>query len=195
MKLMNTALVALGLAVSYVQAVPATVGGLTLYKLKASNDSMFAGRYLALRNNIVGLYEDDASPVQVYQSNSQKPGCKELHTFPIGIVDHSLGLVGQPGFLSFTDMVNPEGLKPGVVKPGDSNDEADVFYWNTFVVDNHHMLTDSSPGLWRAYPSTGDNFGDGNWEVKWVSGDMITTEDYMPIRIEMEAAGNGQYSR
>ncbi|KAI0164141.1 hypothetical protein GGR57DRAFT_498246 [Xylariaceae sp. FL1272] len=191
MKLVNTALVALGLAVSYVQAVPATGSGLTLCKLKVSNDSTFAGRYLGLRDNTVGLYEDDASPVQVYPSKSQKPGCMELHTYPVGIIDHSLGLVGEPGFLSFTDMVNPEGMEPGVVY-----DEDDVFHWDTFAVDANHMLTDtSSQGVWRAYPSTGDSAGDDDWEVKWVSGETFTTEDYMPIKIQMEAAGDGRIGR
>ncbi|KAI3320275.1 hypothetical protein HD806DRAFT_507000 [Xylariaceae sp. AK1471] len=128
----------------------------------------------------MGLYEGDVtSAVRVYQTSSEKKGCSQLHTYPVGIVDHALGLVGTPGFMTLTDMVNPEGAAPA---------DGRVTQWDTFRISNN-KLTNDGRGSWLAFPAA-----ENSWRVKWTDGSTMMTDDYMPIDVMMEAAGEGRYN-
>ncbi|KAJ8129338.1 hypothetical protein O1611_g4293 [Lasiodiplodia mahajangana] len=174
-----TAILSLGFIASNVQAAP--TDGLDLFTLKVvSSVKEIDGRYLAMNASILGVYErDDVSPVRVYQTGSEKKGCTELHTYPVGIVDHALGLVGSNGLMTLTDMVNPEGTKPG---------DGLVAEWDAFRVSDSR-LTNDGQGTWVAFPTA-----KRSWSVKWADGSAFMTTDYMPVEIVMESAGEGRYN-
>ncbi|GAP89389.1 hypothetical protein SAMD00023353_4000170 [Rosellinia necatrix] len=172
------AIFSLGFIASNVYAAPAP--GLDLFRLKiASNEQSINGRYLSSNASILGIYDsDDISPVRVYQTSSEKTGCSQLHTYPIGIVDHALALVGSNGLMALTDMVNPAGTKP---------DDGRAMEWDTFRVADS-KLTNDGKGTWVAFPTK------TSWTVKWTDGSAFMTTDYMPVEIVMEAAGEGRHN-
>lgn len=114
------------------------------------------GRYLSSNASTLGLYEGDGfSPIRVYQASSEKKGCIQLHTYPIGIVDHALGLVGSDGLMTLTDMVNPAAPKPT---------DGLVIQWDAFQVADNKLTTDGE-GRWIASPTS-----ETSWSVKWTDG-------------------------
>lgn len=114
------------------------------------------GRFISLKNNTMGIFDaDDVTPVQVYPVESDKEGCNELHTYPVGIVDHSIGLMGPPGLLTLVDITNP------TIQPG----EGTVVQWDTFRISDG-KLTNNIDGQWLAFPTQGNG-----WKVKWTDGE------------------------
>lgn len=73
------------------------------------------GKYLSTKDNKVGIYNGGtrAGATQVYTGSSAGacPNSVNLHTWPIGIVDHALGLVGSDGYLDFVDLTAPAGRR------------------------------------------------------------------------------------
>ncbi|KAI0450804.1 hypothetical protein F5B21DRAFT_410685 [Xylaria acuta] len=174
-----TAILSLGYIASNVQAAPAA--GLELFKLKVSSSvKELDGHYLASNASTLGIYRsDDVSPIRVYQTSSEKKGCSQLHTYPVGIVDHALGLVGSNGLMTLTDMVNPSGAKPA---------DGLVTEWDSFRIADS-KLTNDGEGSWVVFPVSKNS-----WSVKWTDGSAFMTTDYMPAEIVMEAAGEGRYN-
>ncbi|KAI1813457.1 hypothetical protein GGS20DRAFT_477476 [Poronia punctata] len=177
-------IVSLGLIASNVIAAPLeseAKDDLNLFNLKISapNNPELDGRYLSQEGSDVGLYEGDPSPIRVYKTSSQKKGRNQLHTYPIGIVDHALGLVGPPDFMTLTDMINPARVKPK---------DGEVAVWDTFVI-SHDRLTNDGRGAWLAFPAA-----ESSWRIKWSDGSAFTTEDYMPVEVLMEKEGEGRYN-
>ncbi|KAI0430529.1 hypothetical protein F5Y09DRAFT_226905 [Xylaria sp. FL1042] len=173
-----TALLSLGFIASNVKAAP--TDGLDLFKLKVSSSvSELNDRYLASNASALGVYDGDISPIRVYQTGSKKAGCSQLHTYPVGIVDHALALVGSDGLMTLTDMVNPSGAKPA---------DGQVMEWDTFRVSDS-KLTNDGQGRWVAFPGVKDS-----WSVKWTDGSVFMPAMYMPIEIVMEPAGEGRYN-
>ncbi|KAJ2984812.1 hypothetical protein NUW58_g5865 [Xylaria curta] len=175
----TTAILSLGFIASNVQAAPAA--GLDLFKLKISSSvKELDGQYLASNASKLGVYRgEDVAPVRVYQTSSEKKGCTQLHTYPVGIVDHAIALVGSGGLMTLSEMVNPSGTKPG---------DGLAMEWDTFRVSNSR-LTNDGKGTWIAFPTTKNS-----WSVKWTDGSAFMTTDYMPVEIVMEAAGEGRYN-
>ncbi|KAI1348541.1 hypothetical protein F5Y01DRAFT_306734 [Xylaria sp. FL0043] len=174
----TTAILSLGFIASNVEAAP--TDGLDLFKLKVTSSvPELDGRYLSSNASTLGVYGDDISPIRVYQTESKKEGCSQLHTYPIGIVDHALALVGTDGLMSLTDMVNPSGAKPA---------DGQVMLWDTFQVANGR-LTNDGQGRWVAFPGAQDS-----WSVKWTDGSVFMPADYMPVELMMEPAGEGRYN-
>ncbi|KAI0483768.1 hypothetical protein F4859DRAFT_411249 [Xylaria cf. heliscus] len=171
------AIISLGYIASNAQAAPAA--GLELFKLKVSSSVKdLDGHYLASNASTLGIYRsDDVSPIRVYPTNSAKKGCNQLHTYPVGIVDHALGLVGSNGLMTLTDMVNPSGEKPA---------NGLVTEWDSFRISDS-KLTNDGDGSWVVFPATKNS-----WTVKWTDGSAFMTTDYMPVEIVMEAAGEGR---
>ncbi|KAI0394871.1 hypothetical protein F5Y17DRAFT_231712 [Xylariaceae sp. FL0594] len=183
-------LLSLGLLTCSVLAAPhpGPSDGLDLYKLKIKSPSNaeLEGRYLSLNGSDVGLFVGtEASAIKVYQTTSQRKGCNQLHTYPIGIIDHALALVGPPEIMTLSDIANPAKVVP---------DDGQVMLWDTFKVSNSRLANDG-PGGWLAFPGAKDS-----WKLKWTdvaltqhyhAGNAITSEDYMPVQIMMEAAGQG----
>ncbi|KAI1431044.1 hypothetical protein GGR50DRAFT_690042 [Xylaria sp. CBS 124048] len=170
----STAILSLGFIASNVYAAPTE--GLALFKLKVSSDfKELDGHYLSLDSATLGIHKgDDISAIRVFPTSSEKTGYSELHTYPIGIVDHALGLIGYDGLLALKDTVNPAGVKP---------QEGQVFEWDTFQVVNG-KLTNHGEGKWLAFPSARDG-----WTVNWSDGTGFVTTDYMPVEISLEPAG------
>ncbi|KAI3330219.1 hypothetical protein F4824DRAFT_344943 [Ustulina deusta] len=173
------AILSLGFIASNVEAAP--TDGLDLFKLKVTSSvSELDGRYLSSNASTLGVYEnDDISPIRVYQTSSTKAGCSQLHTYPVGIVDHALALVGSDGLMTLTDMMNPSGARPagGLVTE-----------WDAFRVADS-KLTNDGQGRWVAFPGATNS-----WTVKWTDGSAFMTADYMPVEIVMEPAGEGRFN-
>ncbi|KAI1361656.1 hypothetical protein F5Y08DRAFT_12245 [Xylaria arbuscula] len=159
-------------------SIAAPTDGLDLFKLKVASDVKdIDGLYLSSNASTIGVYEgDEDSAIRVYKTSSTKAGCSQLHTYPIGIVDHALALVGSNGLMTLTDMVNPAGAKP---------EDAE---WDAFRVSDG-KLTNDGEGRWVAFPGAEDS-----WSLKWTDGSAFMTADYMPVEIVMEAAGEGRYN-
>ncbi len=109
--------------------------------------------------------------MQIYTIQSPKnDSLVELHTYPVGIVDHALGLVGaeQTGLLNFQDVTNPAATS---VPVGTTLD------WTSFKLaqapatadkpaNTVTYARDSQGGKWVAFPA-----GSNAWSVKWKDGE------------------------
>lgn len=89
-----------------------------------------------------------AQQARVYPIESQKDAV-ELHTWPIGIVDHALGLVGGPAIKQLQDIAMPAS------KPGPEGDKAD---WKSFgmkfdpATEGKQGAVTHPGGRWVAFP-------------------------------------------
>ncbi|KAI1134569.1 hypothetical protein F5Y05DRAFT_397523 [Hypoxylon sp. FL0543] len=178
----SVSLLPFGVLAAFVTAAPIVERQLDLYQLQVScpANKKLDGRFLAMKNNTLGVYDgDDTSPVKVYTVDSQKEGCTELHTYPVGIVDHSIGLLGPPSLLTLVDMTNPR-----TVQPGDGN----VAQWDTFRISDG-KLTNDAEGQWLAFPGSGNS-----WNVKWSDGSAAITADFMVVDVLYKSAGEGRYN-
>ncbi|KAI1077941.1 hypothetical protein F5B20DRAFT_549873 [Whalleya microplaca] len=174
-------LLSLGLAATLASAAPVVERQLDLYQLQVSSpmNEDLDGRFLAINNSTLGLFGGDIEPVKVYPVDSTKEGCNELHTYPVGFVDHSIGLYGPPGLLTLVDMMNPDSIVP---------DDGSVAVFDTFrIVDN--KVTNDAEGQWLAFPD-----GSNDWKVKWSDGTAVTTADYMVVDVMYISAGEGRYN-
>ena len=99
------------------------------------------------------MFGEDSNPITVYTLPNDEGGM-ELHTYPIGIVDHALGLHGRRGLMTFVEMVNP--------RKGKGDDDELVSYWDTFRVSQDEKLVNQGDGRWFAFPTLKDG-----WVVKW----------------------------
>ncbi|KAI2633253.1 hypothetical protein GGS26DRAFT_555922 [Hypomontagnella submonticulosa] len=175
-------LLPLGLLATFASAAPVTERQLELYQLQIScpANKNVDGRFLALNNNTLGVFDgEDISPIRVYTTKSEKEGLSELHTYPVGIVDHSIGLIGPPGLLTLVNMMNPHTVKPG---------EGNIAQWDTFRVAESKLTNDGS-GQWLAFPSAGNT-----WQVKWSDGSAFITADFMIVDVVLKSAGEGRYN-
>lgn len=154
---------------------------ITTYQLKTkSSTRSLDGMYLQIRNNTVGVWHDKRAAQQaiVYPIESSK-GKVELHTWPIGIVDHVLGLVGGGATLTLKDIMQAPTVPAGTT--------AD---WKNFVLkfdpasDNKEgAVAYANGGQWVVFP--GPN---GGYHVTILTGGGMTTQDYLPIEVVFEVA-------
>ncbi|RYO89236.1 hypothetical protein DL766_004544 [Monosporascus sp. MC13-8B] len=151
---------------------------LTLYQLQISSPHypQIDGQWIVSNGSTLGLFVEDQPPVQVFTLESEKKGLVELHTYPIGIVDHALGLHGPPGLLTFVDLPNP--------RMGDPEDGM-VKVWDTFRVSGG-KLVNGGEGEWYTFP-----LQTGGWVVKWYDGSIAIIANYMPVEILMREVDKG----
>ncbi|RYP49625.1 hypothetical protein DL769_011054 [Monosporascus sp. CRB-8-3] len=144
---------------------------LTLYQLQIYSPDYpeIDGQWIVSNGSTLGLFEDQP-PVQVFTVESEKKGLVELHTYPIGIVDHALGLHGPPGLLSLVDLPNPKMDDP---------EDGTVKVWDTFRVSDGKLVNEGE-GEWYTFP-----LETGGWVVKWYDGTLAVTANYMPVQILM----------
>lgn len=117
------------------------------------------GKLLTLRASEVGLYQGEGqSPLQVYKAPSSKPGTNTLHTYPIGIVDHAIGLDCSAGSLcTVLDVMDAAGGK---------NDAVDLESWT--IGDNGEVSL-AREGHWVAKPSSDP----GSYDLRWWDGKLV----------------------
>lgn len=152
-----------------------------LYQLQVSSPGhdTLDGQYLMTNGTTLGFLLSAEPPLQVYTTESSKDGLMEIHTYPIGIVNHALGLHGPKGLMNLVDMVNPQGEK----------DDDVVQVWDTFrMADDGELLNDGG-GQWYTFPVRR-----GGYIVKWYDGSLGITDDYLPVKISMTEVGKGQYN-
>ncbi|KAI1388040.1 uncharacterized protein F4822DRAFT_300728 [Hypoxylon trugodes] len=175
-------LLPVGLLAALASAAPIVERQLDLYQLQIScpGNKNVDGRFLALQNNTLGVFDgDNVAPVQVYPVDSEKEGCNELHTYPVGIVDHSIALLGPPGLLTLVDMMNPRTIQPG---------DGTIAQWDTFRIADGKLANDAD-GQWLAFPD-----GRGSWKVKWSDGSAVITADFMIVDVLYKSVGEGRYN-
>lgn len=117
------------------------------------------GQYLVANGTDIGVMLDSQTPVRVYTTASSKAeGLLELHTYPVGIVDHAIALHGPSGLMNMVDMANPKGKH--------TNDDNVVNVFDTFRVVEDKLTNDGS-GKWYAFPTER-----GGYVVKWYDGEL-----------------------
>ncbi|KAI0175458.1 hypothetical protein BJ166DRAFT_514872 [Pestalotiopsis sp. NC0098] len=137
-----------------------------VYTLSVSTTSNSAlnGQTVEIVNSVLGVYPGNQPAASFYPvANQAKPGRSSLHTYPIGIVDHVLGLKGSDGLYSLVDVANV----------GQSGE--DVLY-DGFILRNNRV-NHEVPGNWVAFP-----VGSG-WQIKRYDGNAIVTQDYVPVTL------------
>ncbi|ORY61569.1 uncharacterized protein BCR38DRAFT_36888 [Pseudomassariella vexata] len=138
-----------------------------VYKLSVSCklNAALDGQEIKLSGSTLGVYQDaNATPVQVYPTNTTTQDVLSLHMYPIGIVDHALGLTNGPGLFDFVDIVNPAA----------SSSSGD---WQTFQM-SEGKITNDNVGQWLAFPDTSSS-----WVIRWSDNTGVTTADYMPVDV------------
>ncbi|KAK7754552.1 hypothetical protein SLS62_003573 [Diatrype stigma] len=156
---------------------------LQLYQLQVSSPGhdTIDGQYLVANGTDIGVMLDSQTPVQVYTTPSSKEGgLLELHTYPVGIVDHAIGLHGPPGLMNMVDLANPKGKT--------TDDDNVVNVWDTFRLVEE-KLTNDGTGKWYAFPTQR-----GGYVVKWYDGSIGITDDYTPVEIIMEGIAKANYN-
>lgn len=178
-----TSLLSLALAATSAWAAPLSgrQDDLQLYQLQISSPGhdVIDGQFLVSNGSTLGLLIEDQDPVTVYTTEGSKEGLLELHTYPVGVVDHALGLHGPPGLLNLVDLANPE-------KETDDDDLVKV--WDTFRIEDGKLLNDGE-GEWYSFPARR-----GGWILKWYDGTIGVTDDYMPVEVLLKEAGKGSYN-
>ncbi|KAH8673492.1 hypothetical protein BX600DRAFT_433118 [Xylariales sp. PMI_506] len=152
-----------------VASPPIRPKALTVYELvlETTSDEELNNQVLEISDSVLGVYEGDLPTVQVYAlASDTTPGDVSLHTYPIGIVDHGLGLNGTigDGLADLADFVNP------------GQTEASITHWNTFKIEGG-LVTQDLAGQWLAFPAA------GGWSIKWYDGTSIITQDYIVVNI------------
>jgi hypothetical protein len=146
-------------------------GELRLYKLRIQTHASpdLDDRWLTARDSVLTLAEDDEySPIRVYTTEGAGEDLLQLHTYPIGIIDHVLGLRGPPGLLDLVDTIPFLQTEP---------EDGQILVWDTFRFARGRVLNDGE-GEWLAFP---DRYGD--WTVKWYDGTVLVPAIYIPVNI------------
>jgi hypothetical protein len=166
------------------------------------------GKYLSIYDGSVGVYKTNGVPVQVYPlpahptttirpgqdrrrdaSASPDPGAVELHTYPIGIVDHALAVTGSASdtLKSLSDVTMP-GM--GVQPAGQTADYKSFTMAGTGSGANGakpagaQVSYSGAPGSWVAIPRDSDN-----WAVNWYDGTGFMIDAYQKVNVTYEEVG------
>lgn len=161
---------------------------ISLYKLRITSSNKFLnGKLLSVNKDQIGVHPG-CPPVRFYpvHASGKATDLYQLHTYPIGIVDAVIGLVG-PGTLStLTQINNPDSFN------SPNGTSADWTSWKMASGDsgvggkpNYLDYVGSSGGKWVAFP--GDQKGD-SWAVTWFDQTGIIPQNYMPIQVTYETA-------
>ncbi|KAK0618267.1 hypothetical protein B0T17DRAFT_464697, partial [Bombardia bombarda] len=159
------------------------VAAQNLYSLRLSSSTRsLDGKYLGVNGTLVGVYKKSTA-LRFYPVTNKETSMVELHTYPVGVVDHALALIGSEsqGLLDLSDVVNPDSF---TTPKGTKCD------WKSFHLassgDSVNTLTYGGAGKngrWVAFPS-----GNGaEWTVKWKDSNAMTLQTYMPVAIVYEA--------
>ncbi|KAF7551624.1 hypothetical protein G7Z17_g4851 [Cylindrodendrum hubeiense] len=65
-------------------------------------------KYLGVKSSVVGVYDDalEGNGVQITLGSGENSEVS-MPAYPVGIVEHALGLVGTNGYLEFQDLTKP----------------------------------------------------------------------------------------
>lgn len=127
------------------------------------------GKWLRAESNVIGVYDNglEGNAIQVLLGDGENSEVVSLPTYPVGIVEHALGLVGKNGYLEFQDLTQPSKHNT------DDLDHTETYSWKDFALsepdyDDLRELTwgvkDAVPG-WIALP-----IGDNQWKIKNYDG-------------------------
>ena len=186
-----SALSALSLAtVAAATPVPQLGQQLSIYRLKLeSSFKTLHGRYLSVNTTSMGPggtsrvgFFQKGQPLEVYTVKSpdfnEKFGLLELHTWPIGIVDHVIGIAGSSSMSSLVGITNPANPNLSTPKPP-------VVSWNMFHFDGNEKngTVDYQRGSanWISRPVTASGYGVELWD-----GTGNIPQDYQRVTLKYE---------
>ncbi|KAL8387761.1 hypothetical protein RB595_009688 [Gaeumannomyces hyphopodioides] len=162
----------------------------TIYKLKISAhaNTFLDGKYLSVRDNKVGVWNDN-HPVSFYTSPSpSQGGLVQLHTWPAGIVDSVLGLVGTGGLTTLTEISSPDSITYPVGTSADwkswaliQGPAAAAAAKRVGASKNLLDYAGSRTGRWAAFPRANKE-----WVVTWLEGTTFVPENYMIVDVVYE---------
>ncbi|KAH7143870.1 hypothetical protein EDB81DRAFT_796684 [Dactylonectria macrodidyma] len=168
--------------------------GTDQYRLKLKSDSVdLDGKYLRVHSKVVGIYGNalEGNGVQVtlnrHINGDKNTTLWSLPTYPTGIVEHALGLVGRNGYLEFQDLTQPSGRATEL-----SNEEV-TYSWTDFTVGDpnkeglrklNYGANSSVPG-WIALP-----IGRNEWKIKHYDGGIMVIQNYLHIKVMLEPLGH-----
>ncbi|KAK3694708.1 hypothetical protein B0T22DRAFT_533703 [Podospora appendiculata] len=154
-----------------------------VYTLRlSSKEPSLDGQYLGVNGTLVGVFKA-ASVVRFYTVPNAKTGNVELHTYPVGVVDHALALVGSEshGLLDFSDVVNPAST----TFPTGTKCDYTSFRLSAgeqVAADNTLVYAGASNGRWVVFPT-----GNGaEWSVKWKASSALTIQNYQLVDVVYE---------
>lgn len=186
------------LVASVASAAPVTQSDdlLPIYKLKISArlSTFLDGKYLSVRDNKVGVWNGN-EPVNFYTAPSpSQSGLVELHTWPIGIVDSVLGLVGSGGLTTLTEISSPETVTYPVGTSADWKSWALIegapgtggAARRVSAAKNLLDYAGSRTGRWAAFPRANNE-----WVVTWLEGTTYVPENYMIVDVTYEPVTDG----
>lgn len=156
--------------------------GVELFRFKVhGGTAQTNNKFLSGGEPGIGIYRASTN-VTVYGIQSlDSKDMTELHTYPIGIVDHVLALVGTKDLLTLKDEVHV-----GSSFPSEGNGtvvDADHFQ----VIDGFLKYAGGMGGEWALYPAT------AGYVLRWYAGG-ITTDDYLPVQIQVVDVGKGSFT-
>ncbi|KAF7523783.1 hypothetical protein G7054_g11629 [Neopestalotiopsis clavispora] len=137
-----------------------------VYSLTVSTTSNNAlnGQTVEIVNSVLGVYPGNQPAATFYPiANPNKAGRSSLHTYPVGIVDHVLGLTGSDGLYSLVDVTNV-------------GQNGAVAFYDGFILRNNRVSHDI-PGNWVAFPVS------NGWQIKRYDGNAIVTQDYVRVNL------------
>ncbi|KLU84114.1 hypothetical protein MAPG_03159 [Magnaporthiopsis poae ATCC 64411] len=188
MKWLPSFVVALVASVASAAPVTQSDDPIPVYKLRISARSSpyLDGKYLSVRDNKVGVWNGNR-PVNFYTTPSPSHnGLVQLHTWPIGIVDSVLGLVGSGGLTALTEISNPESVTYPVGTSADWKswalvEGAPATGRRVGAPKNLLDYAGSRTGRWAAFPSA-----NSEWIVTWLEGTTYVPESYMIVDVTYE---------
>ncbi|KAK7415420.1 hypothetical protein QQZ08_012361 [Neonectria magnoliae] len=161
-------------------------------KLKSKHQKALKKKYLSRRSGVVGVFGDgekiDGLEVTMDTQHGWHRDNIGLSTYPIGIVQHALGVTGHSGYLDLLDLTLPSGHG---AKHGDY-----TYCWQNFTTgelggkkaykETRQLFlgppNSADPG-WIAAP-----IGKGEWVIKHYnrSHNAVVIQNYIPVEIYLE---------
>jgi hypothetical protein len=164
MKFLDVLLAPCLLAASVLAAPQGSGSEPTLYSLLVtSTEENINGRFVVSDAGSIVLTDDRRAPLQVYVTDSTLEGASELHTWPIGIVDHVIALSGGPALQQLVDELSITLSSPSL---------------SSFIV-NGALVVDDSAGEWRAFPTA------HGWTIHWYDGVSPITANAFGVQITL----------
>jgi hypothetical protein len=129
-----------------------------MYCFESHFNDLINGYYLVSNGTNIGVLRN-SNEVQVYTMPSKDGKNVQLHTYPVGVVDHALALSGQGALLSFTDVINPGKTSSSSID------------WNSFNINTSSSSTKPANSLEYRGTMLGKwvatNIGSNEWLVQY----------------------------
>ncbi|KAH7159867.1 hypothetical protein B0J13DRAFT_539844 [Dactylonectria estremocensis] len=156
------------------------------YRLKLKSEFKYLnGKYLGIQSKVLGVYDntlEEDNGVQVTLNGNEK-NLWSLPVYPVGIVEHALGLVGSKGYLEFRVLTQPSG------RVAELSDEKATYAWTEFHVgqENGEGLRELTYGALRSTPGwIAAPVGLNQWKIKHYNEGVVVIHNFVPVKVMLE---------